>query len=118
VTRRLPSRRDLVAGLLGAPTIWLVHFTLSYFLLTLACAGRLPAPKAWLLAVTAAAVLAITWLGGRARSSVRSLDHHLADGAERLLALGAVWLAVGFGLVVVLEGMAFAAQTWWCSSPG
>jgi hypothetical protein len=114
VSRLLTPRRHLVVGLLGAPTVWLAHFGLSYFLVTLACAGRLPAARAWLLTVTAAAVLAATWLGARAGRPLRSLDRERADGAERLLALGAVWLTVGFGLVLILEGVAFVAQSWWC----
>jgi hypothetical protein len=116
VTRAGTPRRDLVAGLLGAPAVWLVHFGLAYFLVTLACAGRLAAPRAWLLAVTTAAVVTAAWLGARARRPLRSLDGLRAHGAERLLALGAVWLAVGFGLVLVLEGAAFVAQTWWCGA--
>jgi membrane protein implicated in regulation of membrane protease activity len=118
VTRLRMPRRALVAGLLGAPTLWLVHFGLSYLLVTLACAGHLPAARAWLLAVTAAAVGAATWLGARAGRRLRSPDRDRTDGAERLLALGAVWLTVGFGLVLVLEGVSFVAQTWWCGSPG
>jgi hypothetical protein len=110
-------RRDLVAGLLGAPALWLAHFGLSYLLVTLACAGRLPAPRAWLLAVTAAALCAAAWLGARARRPLRSLDGKRADGAERLLSLGAVWLTAGFGLVLILEGVAFVTQSWWCGDP-
>ena len=108
------SRRDLVLGLLGAPTLWLVHFGVSYLLVTLACAGRLPAPTAWLLAATAAAILASTWLALRAGRPLRWGDHDRSDGTARLLALGAVWLTVGFGLVLILEGVSFVAQSWWC----
>jgi hypothetical protein len=110
--------RALVVGLLGGPTLWLVHFGLSYLLVTLACADGLPAPRASLLAVTAAAVLALAWLGVRAGRPLRSGDRDRSDRAERLLALGAVWLTAGFGLVLVLEGASFLAQSWWCGSPG
>jgi hypothetical protein len=106
-------RRDVVLGLLGAPTLWLAHFGLSYLLVTLACAARLPAPRAWLLAVTAAALCAAAWLGARAR---RPLDGGGAGGAERLVSLGTLWLTAGFGLLLVLEGVAFVTQSWWCGS--
>jgi hypothetical protein len=109
------SRRDLVLGLLGAPSLWLLHFGLSYLLVTLACAGRLPAPTAWLLAVTAAAILASTWLAARAGRPLRSPGGARPDATAHLLALGALWLTAGFTLLLLLEGVSFVAQSWWCS---
>jgi hypothetical protein len=108
------NRRDLVVGLLGAPSLWLAHFGLSYLIVTLACAGSLPAPTAWLETATAVAILASIGLAVRAGRALRSADHDRVDGTARLLGLGAVWMTAGFCLVLVLEGVSFVTQSWWC----
>jgi hypothetical protein len=54
------------------------------------------------------------WLGLRVGRLLRPADPRHPDDVARLLALGSVWLSAGFGLVLILEGAAFAAQSWWC----
>jgi hypothetical protein len=108
------SRRDLVLGLLGAPALWMLHFGLSYFLVTLACARVLPAPGTWLLAATVVAILTSVWLGVMAGRRLFAGVGAALPGVERFLALGAVWLTAGFALVLLLEGALFLALDRWC----
>lgn len=70
--RSSPDRRDVLIAALTAPTAWMLHLLLSYFVVTVACETRsfgpvvagLSAPELVLLLLTVAAVVAVI-LGGR-----------------------------------------------------
>lgn len=66
-TRPRPDRRDVLAATLTAPTVWMLHLLLSYFVVTVACEtqtfapviGGLSAPELVLVVLTVAAMVAV-----------------------------------------------------------
>jgi hypothetical protein len=108
--RPIPSRRALATALLAGIAAWAAHFLLTYFLLTLACAGLGPA-GAWIALVTAAATLLTAGVALWAARSLRRGGH--GPGAGFLLR-SAILANAYVVLLLLLEAAALAAVGPWC----
>jgi hypothetical protein len=103
----------LYFGLLGAPVAWTAHFFASYLLVTLACTGRLPAPRLWLAVATVAAAAVAAAAGAVAVRAARA-DGDAAGARRRFLGATGGWLAALFLLAIVLGAAPAFLMTAWC----
>lgn len=98
-------------GLLGAPIAWLLHLSVSYFLVTLACTGDSGTPRWGILvatfgfAIVAASAGMVAYRGWRRLPSPAGSDGEPGASRGRFLLVTGMLLAGLFVVLIVLAGL-------------